>query len=91
MLKDLLGEDGDDAMHDIKKAFQKDKDRDKRIIDLVHISNRHFELKMHQRMVKCEARIRRSKMKTYRKFGFEWRSECKKVMKEKRTKSIRCT
>ena len=49
-LEGCVGDDGEDAMHDIKKKFEKDLAIEKRKFDMIKIANRHFKTKMKKRM-----------------------------------------
>ena len=85
---DGLGVDGDDAMHNMKRLFERDNERDNKIINMIHMSNRHFEIKMQQRMMKCEANKRRSTARSYRRGRYEWRNGYKNLLHDKRNKRV---
>ena len=86
--KDLLGVDGDDAMHDMKKLFERDNERDRKMIDMIHMSNRHFENKMKQRMIRCEANNHKSQVRSYRRGRYKWRNDYKTVLANKRNERV---
>ena len=75
-------------MHDIKKIFERDNDRDNQIINMIHMSNRHLEIKMQQQMMKCEVNKRRSTERSYRRARYEWRNDYKNLVGNKRNRRI---
>ena len=87
--KDLLGVDGDDAMHNAKKLYEKEKAREQKMIELIQISNGHFENKMKERMKRCLVNKRQSVDRLYKIHGFAWRKDFKAILDEKRTQERR--
>ena len=84
LLKELLGVDGDDAMHGVKEKHLRSIARTKSRIDSVKFVNRHFEGKLERRMKVLTAATELSKSKQYVRRQRPWKSKFKEVMREKR-------
>jgi hypothetical protein len=85
LFKDVLGEAGDDAIHDIKKSFEKIRVREKRKLDLIRICNQHHEHKMQKRNRLLNIKERQSRVGTYAIKDCEWRRKYEEIMVARRT------
>ena len=88
LLKELLGDDGDDAMHGMKEKHLKALARTQNRINTVKLVNRHFENKLKQRMDALEVVIHDAANKTFPRRNRRWKSQFKEVMAERRQSRI---
>ena len=84
LMKELLGDDGDDAMHGIKKKHLKALARTQNRLDIVRIVNRHFELKLNRRMESLDVVRQQSINKTFTRQSQPWQSKFKEVLSQRR-------
>lgn len=84
LMKELLGVDGDDAMHGAKEKHLRSLARMKSRIDCVKLVNRHFECKIQRRMKALSDATTLSKTKQFVRRNRRWKTKFKEVMIEKR-------
>lgn len=89
LFKDLLGEDGDDAMHGMKERHIKSLATIKNRIDTVRLVNSHFEGKIKRRMDLLDVVTEQSTKKTFHKRNRPWKTKFKNYILEKRTRRDR--
>jgi hypothetical protein len=89
IFKDLLGESADFVLRNVKEKHLKMKQRRELQLKMMAISNRHWEIKMRDRMVSLEAKKRQSKSKTFTRHNHTWKSQFKRIMKEERNEAVR--
>lgn len=87
LFKELLGEDGDDAMHGLKEKHLKSLAITKNRISTVRIVNKHFEDKLARRMDLLKTVTEHSLKESYPKCNKAWKSQYRQYMNEKRQKS----
>ena len=87
LLKELLGEDGDDAMHGMKEKHLKSLAAIKMRVDTVRIVNSHFENKLNRRMDSLKVATEKSENGTFRKRNRCWKSQYKTFIANKRRKT----
>ena len=87
MLKELLGEDGDDAMHGMKEKHLKSLAALKMRIDTVRIVNSHFESELDRRMDSLRVVTEHSEKKTFRKRNRCCKSQYKACIANKRSRT----
>ena len=68
--------------------FVNKKARENDLVTMVRMSNRHFELKMNERMIQLESKRHKSSTKSYTTLEFNWRTDFKDLMKEKRDRQL---
>jgi hypothetical protein len=84
LFKDLLDEDGDEAMIGVKKTHQHELAKVEKQMKFVRTVNRHFEVKVAARMMSVVAKAEASVSKTFHRHDYEWRNEYKEIMSRKR-------
>jgi hypothetical protein len=84
LFKDLLGEDGDEAMTGVKKAHQQEVAKVERKMKFVKLVNRHFEKKLEDRMAGVALREEASRTKKFIVHEYNWRKKYKDIMSKKR-------
>eukprot|EP00956_Cyclotella_meneghiniana_P018747 scaffold31518_cov56-Cyclotella_meneghiniana.AAC.3 len=84
LFKELLGDDGDDAMHGLKEKHLKSLATTKSRIDTVKIVNKHFEAKLQRRMTSLTAVTEKSLNKTFTRRNRPWKSKSREYIVEKR-------
>ena len=89
ILKDVLEDDGEDAIHDIKKNFEKDLAIEKRKFDMIKIANRHFENKMEKRMKCIHDKTEKSRLGSYVRRSIPWRDKYDEIITTTRVKDTR--
>lgn len=87
LFKDVIGEDGDEAVRHIKKAHQKEIGRVSKKMKFVQLVNRHFQKKIDDRMEALEIRTEASASNTFTKRNYSWRNKYNEVMTEKRQRT----
>lgn len=87
LFKDLIGEDGDEAIRHIKKAHQKEIGRVTRKMKFVQLVNRHFNRKIDERMDALEKRTEASVTNTFTRRDYKWRNAYRELMMEKRQRT----
>ena len=83
LLKELLGVDGDDAMHGLTEKHLKSLETTKSRLETVRIVNRHFEGKLERRMDLLKKVTELSETKSYPKRNRSWKSQYKESMKKR--------
>jgi hypothetical protein len=84
LFKDLLGEDGDEAMRGFKKAHQQEVAKVERKMKFVKLVNRHFEKKLESRMASVALREEASRTKQFIAHEYSWRRRYKDIMSNRR-------